>query len=153
MSSAVNLFTFMVTVLITFMITRHYYLKQVKFVTNKVVSAQKLAESSQNTNDDLEVKLQSLELELQERKNKMNNLNDQLEQSQRSLKSCTSGQATLESEAATCNQQVNEKRKELENKQQELERLEITLRENSDKLESEVKSLSSSTNARVSVKI
>ena len=152
MSSAVNLFSFMLTVLITFMITRHYYLKQVKFVTNKVVSAQKLAESSQNTNDDLEVKLQSLELELQERKNKMININEQLEQSQRSLKSCTAGQATLESEAATCNQQVNEKRKELENKQKELDRLEVALRENSEKLEGQVNSLTSSTNATVSVK-
>lgn len=148
-----SVFSFMFTVLITFLSTRHYYLKQIKFVTSKVVSAQHLAESSQNTNDGMEVKLQSLELELQERRNKQIGFIEQLEQAQQSLKSCTGGQAKLESDAAVCNQQMLEKRhqleakvKQLEDKEKEVERLEVTLKDSEGRMEKEIGQLSSSTN-------
>jgi len=148
-----SVFSFMFTVLITFLSTRHYYLKQVKFVTSKVVSAQHLAETSQNTNDGMEVKLQSLELELQERRNKQINYVEQLEQAQKSLKSCTGGQAKLEGDAAVCNQQMLEKRhqyeskvKQLEDKEKEVARLEVTLKDSEGRMEKEIGQLSSSTN-------
>jgi len=155
-----SIFSFMFTVLITFLSTRHYYLKQVKFVTSKVVSAQHLAENSQNTNDGMEVKLQSLELELQERRNKQISFIEQLEQAeireqqaQKSLKSCTGGQAKLEGDAAVCNQQMLEKRhqleskvKQLEDKEKEVERLEVTLKDSEGRMEKEIGQLSSSTN-------
>ena len=143
----------MITVLITFLVTRHYYLKQVEFVTSKVVSAQRLAENNQNTNDDLEIKMQSLELELQERKNKLIDINEKLEQSERSLKSCTGGQAKLEGDAATCNQQMLEKRHQLESKQKDVDRLESELFEKQRQMDGEVAKLGEVGNAVVSVRI
>ena len=143
----------MITVLITFLVTRHYYLKQVEFVTSKVVSAQRLAENNQNTNDDLEIKMQSLELELQERKNKLIDVNEKLEQSERSLKSCTGGQAKLEGDAATCNQQMLEKRHQLESKQKDVDRLESELFEKQRQMDGEVAKLGEVGNAVVSVRI
>lgn len=90
--------------------------------------------------------MQSLELELQDKKNKLISSNEQLEQASRSLKSCTGGQAKLEGDASTCNQQLLEKRHQLDGVRKEVEKLSTALHENEASTQEQVERLTSASN-------
>lgn len=101
------------TILLTFMVTRHYYMAQIEKISSKAIQAQELARDNQGVSEEMEEKIHSYQTKYQEAQAKVTDLSGKNKQNEKSLKSCTTGQAKLESDVATCTKERLELKKEV----------------------------------------